>query len=100
MPFKKVFNAGQRLFVADFNACDGAGRPGTNGGIGSRTPDPAEGPRFTRGSTPEADSCAGCHNQPQSGGAGAFAANVFVLAQNGMPVTGKVLNTNSSHTWL
>jgi len=33
MPFRKVFNAGQRLFVTDFNACDGAGRPGTNGGI-------------------------------------------------------------------
>jgi len=33
MPFRKVFDAGQRLFVTDFNACDGAGRPGTNGGI-------------------------------------------------------------------
>ncbi len=67
MPFRKVFNAGQRLFVTDFNACDDAGRPGTNGGIAPRTPDPAGGPRFTRVSAPEADSCAGCHNQPQSG---------------------------------
>jgi hypothetical protein len=69
MPFRKVFDAGQRLFVTDFNACDGAGLPGTNGGIAPRTPDPAEGPRFTRISAPDANSCAGCHNQPQSGGA-------------------------------
>jgi hypothetical protein len=100
MPFRKVFNAGQRLFVTDFNACDGAGRPGTNGGIVPRTPDPAGGPRFTRVSAPDADSCAGCHNQPQSGGAGDFVANVFVLAQNAIPVSAIVLNTDLTQTWL
>ncbi len=100
MPFKKVFSTGQRLFVTDFNACDGAGRPGTNGGIVLRTPNPTEGPRFTRISAPEADSCAGCHNQPQSGGAGDFVANVFVLAQNAIPVSGRVLNTDLTQTWL
>ena len=100
MPFRKVFSAGQRLFVTDFNACDGAGRPGTNGGIVLRTPNPTEGPRFTRISAPEADSCAGCHNQPQSGGAGDFVANVFVLAQNAIPVSGRVLNTDLTQTWL
>ena len=31
MPFDKVFAAGQQIFVTDFNACDGAGRPGTTG---------------------------------------------------------------------
>ena len=70
MPFSKIFAAGQVLFVTNFNACDGAGRPGTNGGVTSRTPDPLTGPRFTRVSAPEASSCAGCHSQPQAGGAG------------------------------
>jgi hypothetical protein len=49
MPFRKVFKAGQRLFVTDFNACDGAGRPGTNGGIVPRTPNPLR-VRASRGS--------------------------------------------------
>jgi hypothetical protein len=100
MPFRKVFNVGQRLFVADFNSCDGAGRPGTNGGIVPRRPDLTEGPRFTRISAPDADSCAGCHNQPQSGGSGDIVANVFVLAQNAIPVSGIVLNTDLTQTWL
>src|SRR5689334_17433630 len=59
MRFARVFALGQRIFVTDFNACDGAGRPGTNGGVAPRTPDPATGPRFTRLSGPEASSCAG-----------------------------------------
>jgi hypothetical protein len=92
MSFPRVFAAGQRIFATNFNACDGAGRPGTNGGITPRTPDPALGPRFTRVSAPDASSCAGCHNQPQIGGAGDFVANVFVLAQNQIPVSGTILN--------
>jgi len=92
MSFPRVFAAGQRIFATNFNACDGAGRPGTNGGITPRTPDPALGPRFTRVSAPDASSCAGCHNQPQVGGAGDFVANVFVLAQNQIPVSGTILN--------
>ncbi len=100
MPFSKVFAAGQVIFVTNFNACDGAGRPGTNGGVTPRTPDPLMGPRFTRVSAPEASSCAGCHNQPQAGGAGDFVANVFVLAQNLIPVSGTILNPDFSQTFL
>ena len=100
LPFREVFAAGQRIFVTNFNVCDGAGRPGTNGGVKPRTPDPMEGPRFTRISAPDASSCAGCHNQPQAGGAGDFVANVFVLAQNQIPVTGTVLNPDFTQTWL
>jgi hypothetical protein len=100
MPFAQVFALGQRIFVTDFNACDGAGRPGTTGGVAPRTPDPAAGPRFTRLSGPEANSCAGCHSQPQSGGAGDFVANVFVLAQNAIPVSGSLLNPDLTQTWL
>jgi hypothetical protein len=98
--FQEVFKAGQRLFTDDMNECDGAGRPGTNGGIMERTPDPLEGPRFTRVSAPEADSCAGCHAQPQAGGAGDFVANVFVLAQNAIPVAQNILNPDFSQTFL
>ena len=100
MPFPRVFALGQSIFVTDFNACDGAGRPGTNGGITSRTPDPLEGPRFTRISAPDANSCAGCHNQPQAGGAGDFVANVFVLAQNAIPVSGTILSSDFTETFL
>ena len=81
MPFEQIFAAGQQIFVTNFNICDGAGRPGTTGIGTPRTPDPALAPRFTRVSAPDANSCAGCHAQPQPGGAGDFVANVFVLAQ-------------------
>ncbi|MBV8360900.1 MAG: hypothetical protein JO189_23635, partial [Deltaproteobacteria bacterium] len=100
MHFEQVFEIGQRLFIDDFNQCDGAGRPGTNGSIAARRPDPLEGPRFTRVSAPEADSCAGCHAQPQAGGAGDFVANVFVLAQNQIPVSGMILDEDFSQTFL
>src|SRR5262249_51358269 len=100
MPFPKVFAAGRRLFVTDFNVCDGAGRPGTNGGIQPRPIDPTLAPRFTRVSGPEANSCAGCHNQPQPAGAGDFVANVFVLAQNATPVSDSILSSAFTQTWL
>ncbi len=99
MPLGQVFAAGQQIFVTDFNACDGAGRPGTNGGVTPRPVDPTTGPRFTRVSSPEASSCAGCHNQPQPGGAGDFVANVFVLAQNAIPVTGTILDADFNQTF-
>jgi hypothetical protein len=59
-----------------------------------------EGPGFTRISAPDANSCAGCHKQPQAGGAGDFVANVFVLAQNQIPVSGTVLNQDFTQTFL
>ncbi len=99
MPEKKVFALGQQIFTTNFNACDGAGRPATTGTGAARTADPVMGPRNTRVSAPEADSCAGCHNQPQAGGAGDFVANVFVLAQAADPVSRIILNEDFSNTW-
>src|SRR5580692_11874155 len=87
LSFDDVFGAGQRLFITNFNACDGAGRPGSTGGGAPRPIDPVSRPRFTRVSAPETNSCAGCHAQPQPGGAGDIVANVFVLAQTVDPVS-------------
>ena len=100
MPLNRVFALGQQTFVTNFNFCDGAGRPATTGTGVERTPDPVLGPRFTRISAPETSSCAGCHSQPQPGGAGDFAANVFVLAQAADPVSRIILNEDFSDTWL
>jgi hypothetical protein len=100
MPLDKVFALGQQTFATNFNACDGAGRPATTGTGAPRTADPVLGPRYTRVSAPETTSCAGCHNQPQPGGAGDFAANVFVLAQAADPVSRIIMNEDFSDTWL
>lgn len=82
-----VLRAGERLFTAIFNVCDGQGRPGATG---SGVPTPrivGSAPAFLRTSAPDSNACAGCHNQPRAGGAGDFVANVFVLAQVLDPVT-------------
>jgi hypothetical protein len=100
MPLNRVFALGQQTFVTNFNACDGAGRPATTGTGAERTADPVLGPRFTRVSAPETSSCAGCHSQPQPGGAGDFVANVFVLAQAADPVSRIILNEDFSDAWL
>src|SRR5262249_53363881 len=47
-------------------------------------------PFMIRTSAPETNSCAGCHNKPEAGGAGDFVTNVFVLAQVRDPVTTSV----------
>lgn len=83
----KLFEHGQLLFDARFNALDGQGRPATTGGGAPRQPGQ---PPFIRTSAPDAISCAGCHAQPRSGGAGDFVANVFVLAQTLDPVIDSV----------
>lgn len=81
---RELSDVGQLLFDARFNLLDGQGRPFTTGTGAPR----ANGqPAFIRTSGPDANSCAGCHNQPSSGGAGDFVANVFVLAQAMDPVT-------------
>lgn len=82
--FQFVFEKGRELFEANFNTCDGQGRPGTTGTGAARTHDQ---PNFIRTSAPDANSCAGCHAQPRVGGSGGFVANVFVLAQAQHPVT-------------
>ncbi|MCC6320014.1 MAG: hypothetical protein IT438_01080 [Phycisphaerales bacterium] len=78
---------GKALFDAKFNVLDGQGRPATTGGGAPRVPDQ---PEMIRTSGPDSSSCAGCHAQPRSGGAGDFVANVFVLAQTLDPVTESV----------
>jgi mono/diheme cytochrome c family protein len=79
LPFEQVFEAGRTRFNTVFNLCDGQGRPATTGGGDPRTPEGQ--PAFIRTSAPDSNACAGCHNQPRSGGGGDFVANVFVLAQ-------------------
>lgn len=81
---RQLFEAGQFLFDARFNMLDGQGRPASTGTGAPREPVQ---PAFIRTSAPDANSCAGCHNQPVSGGAGDIVANVFVLAQALDPVT-------------
>lgn len=75
---------GRRLFTAFFTTQDGAGRP-LSKGTGAPLTDPSSPltfPRnFNRISGPEANSCAGCHNQPIAGGGGDRATEVFALAQ-------------------
>ena len=81
--FERLFRIGEFIFNARFNRADGQGRPASLGHGAPRTPSQ---PAFTRMSGPDANSCEGCHFQPRSGGAGDFAANVFVLAQERDPV--------------
>ena len=79
----ELFDHGSLLFTAQFNILDGQGRPASTGTGAPRFPDE---PPFTRVSSPESNSCSGCHNQPVAGGAGDFVANVFVLGQAADPV--------------
>ena len=75
-----LFALGKVIFEARFNTLDGAGRPESTGTGAPRArrvaPD-----NFNRISGPDANSCAGCHNLPRSGGGGENVANVFVLGQ-------------------
>ncbi|MCA8972827.1 MAG: hypothetical protein KDC95_23790, partial [Planctomycetes bacterium] len=72
---------GRDLFLATFNAHDGAGRPATTGTGGSRLRRAAP-QNFNRISGPDSGSCVACHNKPFAGGSGDNVANVFVLAQD------------------
>ncbi|HEY2931193.1 MAG TPA: di-heme oxidoredictase family protein [Acidobacteriota bacterium] len=79
-----VIAFGQKLFNAIWTIQEGGGRPLTkgNGNPLSDANSPLVFPRnFNRISAPDANSCAGCHNLPVSGGAGDFVTNVFVLGQ-------------------
>ena len=86
LPLAKLVEHGRRVFVANWTVEEGGGRPLTKGN-GRQLSDvkvPLVGARsFNRVSGPDANSCAGCHNQPHgiSGGSGDFVANVFVLGQ-------------------
>jgi Di-haem oxidoreductase, putative peroxidase len=80
----QLIQFGQQLFNAKFTVQEGAGRPrskGTGAPI-SDSSSPLLFPRnFDRLSSPEANSCQGCHNAPASGGGGDRVTEVFVLAQ-------------------
>ena len=77
---------GRLLFNANWTDQEGGIRPLTKG-TGRPLSDPSEplsGNRaFNRISGPDANSCAGCHNEPYGipGGGGDFVTNVFVLGQ-------------------
>jgi len=75
---------GEKLFRANWTIQEGAGRPLTKG-TGARLSDPSDPlvfPRnFNRISGPDANSCAGCHNEPFVGGGGDRVTEVFVLGQ-------------------
>ncbi len=93
LSFQQLFAAGERLFINRFNILDGQGRPGATGNFipDARFPDDrsrfSRTPAFTRASAPNANSCAGCHNQPVIGGAGDFSNDVLEAAPNLDPIT-------------
>lgn len=84
LDFREIIDAGQIIFEANFNRCDGQGRPASTG-IGNHR-NSTDQPEFIRTSGPDANSCAGCHNLPASGGGGDIVTSVFVLAQAAEPV--------------
>lgn len=80
----ELLEHGALLFSAVWTSQEGGGRPLTTG-TGAPLADPSSPlvfPRnFNRVSAPDANSCAGCHNEPRAGGGGDHVANVFVLGQ-------------------
>jgi len=84
IPMSQLIQFGAKLFNAKFTAQEGAGRP-LSKGTGAPISDPSSPlvfPRnFDRISSPEANSCAGCHNAPIPGAGGDRVTEVFVLAQ-------------------
>ena len=69
---------GGDLFAARFTTAEGAGRPMATQAIIPTKRRRAAPAAFQRTGGMDANACAGCHNQPVIGGAGDFAANVFV----------------------
>jgi mono/diheme cytochrome c family protein len=86
LPTKELIRIGEATFSAEWTPDEGAGRPLTKG-TGAPLSDPTR-PlvfphSFNRISAMDANSCAGCHNQPfgRAGGGGDFVTGVFVAAQ-------------------
>lgn len=73
IPISRLIQFGEQLFTAKFTIQEGAGRPLTKG-TGAPISDPNSPlvfPRnFDRVSSPDSNSCAGCHNAPAPGGGG------------------------------
>src|SRR5215470_4676299 len=84
IPIPQLIQFGAKLFSAKFTAQEGAGRP-LSKGTGAPISDPSSPlvfPRnFDRLSSPDANSCSGCHNAPTPGAGGDRVTEVFVLAQ-------------------
>ena len=83
-PVSQLIRYGAQLFSAKFTNQEGAGRPQSKG-TGAPISDPSSPlvfPRnFDRISSPDANSCSGCHNAPIAGAGGDRVTEVFVLAQ-------------------
>jgi len=86
----QMVHGGENLFRARFNILDGVGRPAATGDSKPTLRPPGSAPLFHRISGPDANSCAGCHNQPVVGGSGDFATNVFVGAHKVIPFTNRI----------
>lgn len=84
LPIRRLIRYGKKLFEARFTIEEGAGRP-LSKGTGAPLSDPNSPLIFPRShnriSGPDANSCAGCHNIPISGGSGDISNNVFVAGQ-------------------
>lgn len=81
---EELIKYGKQVFTAKWTIEEGGGRPLTKGsGPGVSDPSsPLIFPRnFNRVSGPDANSCAGCHNDPIIGAGGDRAAVVFVTGQ-------------------
>jgi len=75
---EQLRDAGEILFSARFTTEDGVGRPfATQAILPTKRRRAAQTP-FSRTAGLDANACASCHHQPSIGGAGDFAANVFV----------------------
>jgi len=86
LPLYALIEHGKKIFCANWTDQDGAGRPLIKG-TGKPISDPSSPLKGARGwnriSGPDANSCAGCHNEPFGipGGGGELATGVFVLGQ-------------------
>ena len=84
IPTTQLIRYGSQLFSAKFTIQEGAGRPKSKG-TGAPISDPSSPlvfPRnFDRISSPDSNSCSGCHNVPIPGAGGDRVTEVFVLAQ-------------------
>ena len=75
---QSLLDRGKHLFTSKFTELDGGGRPKATQAIVPTLRKRGENPRFQRTSGPDSGACSSCHNEPITGGAGDFVANVFV----------------------
>lgn len=75
---ERIRNYGEVLFKARFTREEGAGRPKATQAIIPTKRKRVSEFTFSRTAGLDAAACVACHNEPKAGGAGDFAANVFV----------------------